>query len=187
MAHNIGLTIVIWSVAAVAEKLFAEVEAHDIRFSQNDRHHKSARTTIDLDSPMHPQIMRTHASREYTSMTQLDHEEKSNYGITPAPLGPPGPAGPPGRKGPVGDPGPVNGLPGDPGPPGNAGPQGEPGPPGPPGHEGAPGPAPPPAKLPEGLMSVTFVGALAGFNFVALAVIFCVLDMNAKKKAGVAS
>lgn len=102
--------------------------------------------------------------------------------FTPPPFGPPGIPGPPGDNG-------RNGPPGQnahPGPPGDIGDFGEFGPPGPVGPAGPPGE---PAKEPpkdtakiDNLVTMQYVGALAGFNFVAVAIAFFVLESMSKKK-----
>merc|ERR1719440_2632189 len=102
-------------------------------------------------------------------------------GITPAPIGPPGPPGPPGMNGP---PGPVgsDGPPGPQGEQGDPGPTGEQGARGPPGQDGDPGPQPAPQAPPGGLVTMPMIGALAGFNIVGVAIVFFVLDRQAKAK-----
>ena len=48
--------------------------------------------------------------------------------------------------------------------------------------DGDPGPSPAPQPPPGGLVTMPLVGAVAAFNVVCVAIVFLVLDQQAKKK-----
>jgi len=172
------------------KKVYMEVLAHDVHEidPRQERMIRKENDVMEESASLQEQKVAEairqlpdHGKAGSSTGSLLEGQVSARAGTITLPAGPPGPPGAAGIIGPPGEHG-IGGVPGPQGPRGENGTFGEMGPQGFAGRNGTAGPAPAPRQPPQFMVTTPMVGALGAFNIVGIAIVFFILDGQAKKK-----